>query len=54
MKTLDDEVQEYQDRTGIKLDAHSRSTLKAMIARENKHWDEEEVRVLKDSNRYEE
>ncbi len=42
--TLDEEVEEYQKRTGIKLDAHSRSTLRKMFERENKFWDAEPFR----------
>lgn len=46
------EIEEYEQRTGIKLDSHQREVLRSMTARENKWWDEEEGRVLNDSNRY--
>lgn len=50
--TVDEEIAAYEERTGQTLPAHNRGTLRAMIERENKFWDEEEGRVLKDSNRY--
>lgn len=50
--TVEEEISEYERRTGQTLSAHNRSVLRAMIERENKWWDTEEGRVLKDSNRY--
>lgn len=47
-----EEIAAYEERTGIKLNAHNRATMRAMIERENRWWDGEEERVLKDSNRY--
>jgi hypothetical protein len=50
--TLEQEIAEYEKRTGIKLDAHNKSTFRSMRERENKWDDGEEARVLNDSNRY--
>jgi hypothetical protein len=50
--TVEDEIEEYEKRTGQTLPAHNRATLRGVIERENKWWDEEEGRVLKDSARY--
>lgn len=47
MKTTDDEVKEYQERNGMKLDAHSRATLKAMLERENRFWENEQRDFLR-------
>ena len=46
--TVEEEIEEYQKRTGFKLDAHSRATLRRMIERENRFWDAEPFR--EDSN----
>jgi len=50
--TVEEEIAAYEKRTGQQLSAHNRATLRSMIERENRWWDEEEGRVLKDSNRY--
>lgn len=50
--TVEEEIAAYKEKTGIKLNAHNRGTLRSMIEMENKWWDGEEGRVLKDSNRY--
>lgn len=50
--TVEEELDAYEKRTGVPLPAHNRATLRNKIERENKWWDEEEGRVLKDSNRY--
>jgi hypothetical protein len=50
--TVDEEVAAYEKRTGITLSAHNKSILRSMIERENRWWETEEGRVLKDSNRY--
>ena len=46
------EIEAYEKKNGFVLSAHNKSVLRAMIEKENKWWDEEEGRVLKDSNRY--
>lgn len=43
-KTVEDEVREYEERTGIHLDAHSKGTLRDMIKRDNRFWEREAVR----------
>lgn len=50
--TAEEEIEAYEKKNGFKLPAHNKSILRAMIEKENKWWDEEEGRVLKDSNRY--
>lgn len=50
--TIEEEIDAYEKRIGIKLPAHNRATLRSVIEKENKWWDEEEGRILKDSNRY--
>lgn len=52
--TVEEEIEAYEKKNGFKLPAHNKSILRAMIEKENKWWDEEEGRVLKDSNRYRE
>lgn len=50
--TTEEEIAEYEKRTGITLPAHNKATLRSIIEKKNKWWDGEEGRVLKDSNRY--
>ena len=33
-----DPVEEYEERTGIHLDAHNRETLRKMVTREDEFW----------------
>ncbi len=43
-KTVEDEVREYEERTGITLDAHNKATLREVIKRENRYWEKEAIR----------
>lgn len=53
--TIEDEIEAVNQKVyGGAMPAHNKSVLRSMIEKENKWWDEEEGRVLKDSNRYEE
>ena len=48
MDDIEKEIEQYEKRTGIKLPAHNRGTLRSMIESENKYWEREAVR--EDSN----
>ena len=41
---IDNEIALYEKKTGIKLDAHNRATLRRLKAQEFGHWEHWEVR----------
>jgi hypothetical protein len=51
VETIERWVREYEEQHG-ELPTHNKGVLRQMFSKEYNHWEGEEGRVLKDSNRY--